>query len=191
MEDENDNAKVKKEVIQPLKNLGRKVNAGVLLLHHTGKFIEGSPQAEDSYKGRGASAFGALARVVLNLKQPKSLNGKVVLSCSKVKGEKFEPVAMELSKDTRWFKMTDNEVAQDDSTRENYEQVVGIVRGFFGEEVKRAGITKILTEKGIEISEPTLTRILDEAVKKGDIIRPRYAHYSVPINPQTEIPLAE
>ena len=84
---------------------------------------------------------------MFNLKKLKSLNGKVVLSCSKVKGEKFEPVATELSKDTRWFKMTDNEVAQDDSTRENYEQVVGIVREFFGEEVKRAGITKILREK--------------------------------------------
>jgi hypothetical protein len=190
MEDENDNAKVKKEVIQPLEKLGRKANAGVLLLHHTGKFIEGSPQAEDAYKGRGASAFGASSRVVFNLKKIKN-STKVILSNSKFKGEKFEPVEMELDKNSRWFKMTDNKVAQDDSTSKNYEQVVGIIRGFYEKEVKRANIMKTLKEKGIEISESTLTRILEVAVTKADITKPRNSYYSAPVNPQTEIPLAE
>ncbi len=69
IEDENDNAKVKKEVMKPLRKLAKQTNSAILLLHHTGKFNEGfSPTG--AYKGRGASAFGALSRTVWTLENP-------------------------------------------------------------------------------------------------------------------------
>jgi RecA-family ATPase len=189
MEDENDNAKVKMEVIQPLKNLSKRAETGVLLLHHTGKFNEGSPQAEDAYKGRGASAFGALARVVFNLKPVKNSN-KVTLSCSKVKFGKFESVVIELDQDTRWFKEVEKSVAQN-SKRTHYEQVVNVVKGFNGKKVKRKEIEAALKAKGIEISQTSVTRILGEAVKNDDLLNPSYGYYCSPINPEVEIPLKE
>jgi hypothetical protein len=193
MEDENDNAKVKKEVMQPLKNLGRKANAVVLLLHHTGKFIEGSFQAEDAYKGRGASAFGALSRVVFNLKQPKELKGNVALSCSKVKGQKFSPVEMELNENTRWFRviasLSDKKKTKVDV---KYDAVVNFVREAVittGKGVKRGEIVKGLTG---QVGVATVGRKLDSAVAAGDLIKSEeYGHYSVPLNPERENALAE
>lgn len=191
MEDENDNAKVKKEVIQPLEKLGRKANAGVLLLHHTGKFIEGSPQAEDAYKGRGASAFGASARVVFNLKKIKN-STKVILSNSKFKGEKFEPVAMELDVNTRWFQVIGNHTEEKKTkTDEKYEQVVGFIRDSViktGKGVKRDEIINALKGK---VSKATVDRKLEKAIENNDLIQPEYGYYSVPPSPGTEMPLAE
>jgi hypothetical protein len=193
MEDENDNAKVKKEVIQPLKRLAKKANAGVLLLHHTGKFIEGSFQAEDAYKGRGASAFGALSRVVFNLKQQKELKGNVALSCSKVKGQKFSPVVLQLNEDTRWFSVTGNVSEKKTKTNVAYEQVVNYVRDRViktGKGAKRGEIVNGLEGK---VSETDVDRKLRSAVKKGDLLRDseNYGHYTVPLNSETEISLAE
>jgi hypothetical protein len=171
--------------------LGRKANAGVLLLHHTGKFIEGSPQAEDAYKGRGASAFGASARVVFNLKKIKN-STKVILSNSKFKGEKFEPVAMELDVNTRWFQVAGNHTEEKKTkTDEKYEQVVGFIRDSViktGKGVKRGEIVKALTEK---VGVTTVDRKLASALKKGDIINAGYGLYSVPLNQETELSLAE
>jgi hypothetical protein len=192
MEDENDNAKVKKEVIQPLKTLARKSNSAVLILHHTGKFNEGSPQATDAYKGRGASAFGALSRVVLNLKEVRNSNGKVALSCSKVKGERFENVVMELDQSIRWFKVINGEDAQNlAETETNYNKVIQIVRDHHRNEVKRKTILETLVGNGVTISSTTLTRILEQAVKDGDLIQPKFGHYSIPTNPDNGVALAE
>jgi RecA-family ATPase len=71
--DENDNAKIKVEVMKPLKALAIKANAAILLLHHSGKYNENSSSV-GAYKGRGASALGALARAVIVLE--KSDTGK-------------------------------------------------------------------------------------------------------------------
>jgi len=182
MEDENDNAKVKKEVIQPLKTLARKTNSAVLLLHHTGKFNEGSPQATDAYKGRGASALGALSRVVFNLKEYRD---KVILSCSKVKGEKFENKILKLDPNSRWFNVIDDSAMASSKPMSNSEHVIKFVRDA-GKPVKRDEI-----KKGLGLKDATLTRILDAAVENGDLIRPEYGHYSVPenINPNQELPL--
>jgi len=192
MEDENDNAKVKKEVIQPLKTLARKSNSAVLILHHSGKFSEGSPQAVDAYKGRGASAFGALSRVVLNLKEVRNSNGKVALSCSKVKGDKFENVVMELDQSSRWFKVVNGKDAQNLIRNEtSYDQVIKIVREHRGNAVKRETIVETLLAKGVTIRTSTLTRILEKAVKNRDLIQPRFAYYSVPMNPANEVAMKE
>ena len=182
MEDENDNAKVKKEVIQPLKTLAKKTNSAILMLHHTGKYNEGSPQAQDAYKGRGASALGALCRTVFNLKESKD---KVFLSCSKVKGEKFPKTVLKLDQDSRWFKVVDDSESDYSKPSSNYEQVIKFVKDA-GKPVKRDEI-----KKGLGLTDPTLTRILEEAVENGDLTKPKYSYYSVPenVNLEQELPL--
>ena len=181
LEDENDNAKVKKEIIQPLKTLAKKTDSAVIILHHTGKYNEGAAQAQDAYKGRGASAFGALCRVVFNLKEQK--DGKIVLSCSKVKGECFPSVVMELNQETRWFRKMDGlQIQKVSKAKTNYEQVVNIVRDQFGREIKRSEIEAILERKSIKISVATLTRVLEKAVDCGDLIQPQYGFYAVAVD---------
>lgn len=187
MEDENDNAKVTREIIQPLKKLGRKANAGVLLLHHTGKYIEGSPQAEDSYKGRGASALGALSRVVYNLKKISGSENRVTLSCSKDKVGKFEPVVMELDANTRWFSVVSGVSAKTSTKAEqDYWKLVDYVKNE-NRRVKRKEIVDKFTANE-EFSVTKIGKILKKAVKAGDLGN-KYGFYFSPelkANPNKE-----
>lgn len=184
IEDENDNAKVKKEVMKPLKKLAKQTNSAVLLLHHTGKYNEGISTV-GAYKGRGASAFGGLSRTVLNLEKSKSKENRVILSSPKVKGEEFSKTVLELDKNSRWFRVV-GEVAQEKEI-EKYEQVIEFVRQA-QRPVKRKEI-----KKEVQISAPTLTRNLNRAVKNGDLIQPKFGYYSVPNyrEPNQEIPIGE
>jgi hypothetical protein len=185
MEDENDNAKMKSEVIQPLKNIAKKLNAAVLLLHHTGKYNEGSPQATDAYKGRGASNLGALTRTVFNLKPYKDA---IILSCSKIKGEKFEEVAFTLNRGTRWFEPVED-FKKGSTHQTSYQQVVNYVIES-GKRVKRDEIDKFFDGK---VSTPTITRCLKAAIEKKDLIKTKYGHYCAPglANPERELPVSE
>lgn len=171
IEDENDNAKVKKEVMKPLKSLAKQTNSAVLLLHHTGKYNEGF-STNGAYKGRGASAFGALSRLVFSLEKGKLIGSKVKLSCPKVKGEKFNDTVLELDVNSRWFTPI-SEVAPEKSI-EKYEQVIEFVREA-GKPVKRKTI-----EEAFDIPTSSLTRLLSDATENGDLINPKYSYYSVP-----------
>lgn len=184
IEDENDNAKVKKEVIKPLKKLAKLTNSAVLLLHHTGKYNEGSSPV-GAYKGRGASAFGALSRAVITLEKSKSNKNRVDLSSPKSKGDKFDKTVLELDVNSRWFRVV-GEVAQTKKLS-NYEQVIEFVKDA-GRPVKRKGI-----EQSLNIPVSSLTGLLSEALKNGDLIQPDYGYYSIPDfrEPNQEIPLAE
>ena len=103
LQDENSNAEVTRRVMNPLKQLAREVNCAVIFTHHIGKANE-TQSGEAAYKGRGASAFGALSRTTFNIeKDAKKGPEYAVLSCSKIKGQPFEPVLMKLNHDTRWF----------------------------------------------------------------------------------------
>ena len=89
--------------MKPLIRLAREINCAVVFTHHIGKANE-SQTGEAAYKGRGASAFGALSRTVFTLERDKTKGkGYVILSCSKSKGEAFEPVLLELDFESRWF----------------------------------------------------------------------------------------
>lgn len=191
MEDENDNAIVKREVIQPLKNLAKKANAGVLILHHSGKASEeGKFQAEDAFKGRGASAFGALARVVFNLKKgQKSKAGKVFLFSSKVKGGKFESVEIKLDAITRWFNVVGEGLVSETPVELKYQKVVQFVIDYVrrtGHPVKRGAIVQGL--KGV-VHEKTVNRRLQKALENGDLTQPETGYYFASLNPEQELPL--
>ncbi len=85
VQDENSNAEVTRRVMNPLKRLAREANCGVIFTHHIGKSGE-TQSGEGAYKGRGASAFGALSRTVFTLEKDAGKGaGYVVLSCPKSK----------------------------------------------------------------------------------------------------------
>ncbi|HEX5735714.1 MAG TPA: DnaB-like helicase N-terminal domain-containing protein [Blastocatellia bacterium] len=103
--DENSNAEITRRVMNPLKRLAREANCAVIFTHHIGKATE-TQTGEAAYKGRGASAFGALSRTIFTIeKDAKKGPGYIVLNCAKIKGQPFEPVLLKLNTDTRWFEM--------------------------------------------------------------------------------------
>jgi RecA-family ATPase len=100
---ENDNAEVRAFITRPLKQLAKDCNAALLAAHHIGKAkAEEGQTREASHKGRGASSFADMARLVLNLEKD-NINDTVILSCAKVKGQKFADTILRLNLATRWF----------------------------------------------------------------------------------------
>ena len=107
LQDENSNAEVTRRVMNPLKRLAREVNCAVIFTHHIGKSNE-TQTGEAAYRGRGASAFGALSRTVFTIERDaKKGPAYVVLHCAKIKGRPFEAVLLRLNHDTRWFEICD------------------------------------------------------------------------------------
>jgi len=105
LQEENSNAEVTRRVMKPLKKLAREVNCAVIFSHHIGKTNE-TQTGESAYRGRGASAFGALSRTVFTLERDAKKGPEyVVLSCAKIKGQPFEPTLMRLNQETRWFEL--------------------------------------------------------------------------------------
>jgi hypothetical protein len=105
LQDENSNAEITRRVMNPLKQLASLADCAVIFTHHIGKANE-TQSGEAAYKGRGASAFGALSRTIFTIeKDAKKGQEYIVLSCAKVKGQPFEPVLLKLNRDTRWFEM--------------------------------------------------------------------------------------
>jgi len=105
LQDENSNAEVTRRVMNPLKRLAREANCAVVFTHHIGKANE-TQTGEGAYRGRGASAFGALARTIFTIERDsKKGEGYIALSAQKAKGEAFEPTLMKLNRETRWFEL--------------------------------------------------------------------------------------
>jgi hypothetical protein len=105
--DENSNAEVTRRVMNPLKQLAREVNCAVIFTHHIGKSNE-TQTGEGAYRGRGASAFGALSRTIFTLERDTKKGPEyIVLTCAKIKGQPFEPVLLKLNHETRWFETCD------------------------------------------------------------------------------------
>jgi hypothetical protein len=101
--DENNNAEVRRFIMRPLKQLAKDVGAAVIATHHIGKpKIEEGQAKEASFRGRGASSFADMARLVLNLEKD-SVDQTVTLVCAKVKGAKFTDLKFKLNLETRWF----------------------------------------------------------------------------------------
>lgn len=177
LKSENDNAEIKRVVMQPLKSLAKDTNSAVLLLHHIGKQNEDGRTSVGAYAGRGGSAIGALSRSVALLKTDTQDPECVVFSMPKSKGYRLEPLLMRLDHDARWFVPT-NETVTPQPT--NYALVVSTVKSF-GEPVKRKEIEAALVGR---MDKSTVTRLLTEAVKRGDLINPKYGYYGAPEDTQ-------
>ncbi len=101
--DENNNAEVRKSIMRPLKRLAKDVDAAVLVAHHIGKPKgEEGQTKEASFRGRGASSFADMSRLILNLEK-NGIDETVSLICAKVKGAKFTDLKLKLNPETRWY----------------------------------------------------------------------------------------
>jgi RecA-family ATPase len=170
---ENDNAEMTKRVMKPLAKLAKDTNSAILLLHHIGKQNEDAQAGVKAYRGRGASASGASARMVLLLTQHPSDRECVILSCAKTKGETFADLVLRLDRDSRWF-ITTNETAP--RTVTSYERVVETVSAF-NRLVKRNEIDDAMSGS---LSKAQVGKHLAEAVKNGHLESPKFGHYCTP-----------
>jgi RecA-family ATPase len=157
---ENDNSEVKERVMKPLKRLAKITDAAVLASHHIGKAkLEEGSSRENSHRGRGASAFADQSRIILNLE--RDATDDVILSCPKLKGEKFPDTIFRYDSEKRWLIKQGVSV-----TRTNYE----ILMELFDDDktLKRAEIDEML--EGV-MSKQTITRQLSIAVTHGELAR--------------------
>lgn len=171
---ENDNAEVSRKVMLPLASLAAMSGAGVLLLHHSGKYNEDSQSGIRAYRGRGASAGGAAARLVLLITPEPGASDRVILSCAKSKGARFDDAILELDRHTRWFSVT----REASVTSNNYDTVIGIVRSE-DKPMRRAVIVERLEGK---LNSRSVERLLADAVTAGDLYRPSRGTYAIPIS---------
>lgn len=162
---ENDNSEVKERVMKPLKRLATLVNSAVLAAHHIGKAKaeEGSTR-EGSHRGRGASAFADQSRVIFNLEKGSDQN--VILSCPKLKGDKFTDTIFSYDSETRW--LSKQGVSR---ILTNYENVLEALE--YGKSYKRNELGEIFES---EMSRATLNRVLSDAVSNGDLLRDKGAY---------------
>lgn len=175
---ENDNAEVVRKIIRPLKELANAGNCAIWASHHIGKSGE-SDEAEKAYRGRGASAFGANVRGVINLTKEKTMgDGYVKLELGKSKGNKLEPIILKLNFAKRTFEIC----AAAPSAETPYQQVVG---KFNGQPLRAKEIKELLPK----LSDRTIEDVLKAAVEKGDLLKPGRGIYQKPgQNPIPQIP---
>jgi hypothetical protein len=166
LQDENSNAEVTRRVLNPLKQLARECNCAVIFTHHMGKATE-TQTGEGAYRGRGASAFGALSRTIFTLERDAKKGLEyIVLNCAKVKGQPFEPVLMKLNIDTRWFELCDKkpEARPEPPTAQ---EVADFVAG--QDEARTEDIKKHFASRG---SARTIDNRIKDAARLGLIMKP-------------------
>lgn len=178
LKSENDNAEIKRVVMQPLKKLAKDANAAVLLLHHIGKQNEDGRASVGAYAGRGGSNIGALSRTVTLLKTDTSDPERVVFSVPKAKGYRLEPLLMKLDHESRWFVPANESVPPQQTS---YEILVSTVKSF-GQPVKRKEIDEQLAGR---MGKSTITRELGKAETRGDLVSPKYGYYGAPEDSQS------
>lgn len=166
LQDENSNAEVTKRVMNPLKRLAREANCAVIFTHHIGKANE-TQSGEASYKGRGASAFGALSRTIFTIERDvKKGPGYIVLNCAKIKGQPFEPVLLKLNPDTRWFeRCSDNPSAKPEPP--TAQEIAEFVRKRI--EARSAEICEHFKQRA---GKRTIEDRINEAERIGLIVKP-------------------
>jgi hypothetical protein len=170
--DENSNSEVARKVMKPLLKLARQLDCAVLMANHIGKSrSEEGSAGEKVHKPRGASSFPGYAASVFVLTTDTSDPDAVKLACAKRKSGANYKVGLKLSRATRWF------AALGVATRAptNYELVIRTVRDA-GTLVKRRAIDDALKGK---VPVRTITRHLNEAASRGELISPKKGVYTV------------
>lgn len=153
--DENSNAQIRSMVMKPLLRLAREAKCAVLYAHHRGKAGETQTQ-EKAYHGRGASAFGALARAVFTLERyPKAGDGYIKLECVKAKGRSFEPVLLRHDFESRWF------VVASDIPTESTMLTANMIADFV--QSKGEARTREIIDEFDRFAQATVKRRIDDA----------------------------
>lgn len=156
--DENNNAEVRHSIMRPLKKLAKDVDSALKATHHIGKpKSEEGQTKETSFRGRGASSFADMSRLVLNLEK-NYVNDCVTLQCAKVKGPKFDDVKFKLNPEARWFE------ALGESKEDNgYRFFLQMLND--GDTYKTGELVKKFEQV---IPERTVKRYLEKAVENKD-----------------------
>lgn len=170
---ENDNAEMQNKVMRPLNQLAKDVDAAVLVLHHIGKMSEEAQSSTQAYRGRGASAIGGSARLVLTL-TPDTKNKRIVtLSCGKSKGDDFEDVMLRLNQELRRFVPVAGGVA---AKLDGYQQTLAAART-----IKRPFNRRDLVESlSGGLSPSTVDKNLKAAFQRGDLLKLNKGVYDFP-----------
>lgn len=167
LSNENDNSEAERVVNKPLKELARKTNAAIILIHHIGKRNETGNESSKLYRGRGASAFAGAARLIIDMDAMRDGNGRpiqnhVLVNAAKIKGVPFDDTVFELDFPRRWFNPTNVEIEDQTSV---YEAVWDLV----DKPMRRAEIFDLTEAENLGISDRTLGRILKLGVENGKI----------------------
>jgi RecA-family ATPase len=165
--DENNNAEVRRFIMRPLKQLAKDVNAAVFATHHIGKPKgEEGQTKEASFRGRGASSFADMARLVLNLEK-NSIDQTVNLVCAKVKGARFTDLKLKLNQETRWFE-------SQGECREitNYSLLIEMF-----DDGKEYSTKEIVEELDGVMSVRNTKSYLNKAVENGELKKVRHGIY--------------
>jgi len=173
LHDENNNAEVANDLIKPLLRLARRLKCSVVLLHHIGKAKSEEGRTKAVHKARGASAFMGYAASVFNLEADTNNPNSVTLTCAKRKSGENYHCTLTLNRESRWF---DTPVMAN-RVPTFYETVVDVVKKTGPAGMSRKAINSALEKKGL--SERTVTRLLNEAVSRGELSRPKKGWYSV------------
>lgn len=183
---ENDNAEVKRRIIDPLKRMAVDCNCAVLIIHHKGRTSE-SDFKDGVYMGRGASNLANLSRTVFTLtKDEQKGPGYVVLRMEKSKGSALEPTLLKLSAENRWFL-----ICQDKPSAKKPEPLTAQeIADFVGEkgEVKTSSILEHFSERA---KTRSIEARIDDAVRAGLINKGKRGIYisiesATSANAQTE-----
>jgi hypothetical protein len=110
LSDENSNSEMQARLIDPLNRIASRCGAAIMLLHHTSK--TSGDQDTRMMKARGASSLPGAVRLGIDLEAIPNCPNLVEVHCSKVKGQAFDPVLMELDRVTRWYSITQQTPAQ-------------------------------------------------------------------------------
>jgi len=176
---ENDNAEVSRKVMLPLALLASVSGAGILLLHHMGKYTEDSQSGIRAYRGRGASAGGASARLVMLMAPEPGASDRIVLSCAKSKGARFDDTVLELDREARWFRATSKALSNAPS---NYGAVIELLRAE-GKPMRRVAIIEKLKAK---MTSRSVERSLKDAVAAGELYQPSRGTYTILVSDTSE-----
>jgi AAA domain/Primase C terminal 1 (PriCT-1) len=192
VQNENDNSELNRVITRRLKKFSGSTTAAVILFHHvSGK--NSNKDAEKSARGRGGSALGDFARLVIDIDAVRTPDGKkvpghILVNCAKIKGRAFEDFTLKLDPDTRWFMHTDYVAPTEDSI---FDQVVGYVT----REMPTLGIVELATRDGLPVDEQVVKRVMGRARGLG-LVTQRYGNWvptSTLVSRQTDklFPIAE
>lgn len=184
LKNENDNSEVEKKVGTVCKRIAKKCNAAVVILHHAGKSKD-EKTFSAMYKGRGASAFQAFARTIINLDAVvdalgEQQDGAVDISYTKCKSKpKLRSQRFYVNRSIRWLTSEPWSLVPeqtDVAEREAAELLANCLDG------KPGGITfsefgTYCNSNGIQKTEAQMRAILDWAVREDFLIRTGYIHY--------------
>jgi hypothetical protein len=163
--DENSNSEVAARILKPLIRMARETQAAILIAHHVGKSgSEDGRSREQAYRGRGASAFGTFASLVVDLAQDTSDTSCVRLSLAKSKGKKFDDINLRLDKEKRWFSVTSQPASSTSPTPTSYDLVLDCFDD--GRLRRRGELEQMLAGT---VAKSTITDCLKRALKNGQI----------------------